>query len=241
MNRIERVTPTNPEQNQSELFEDTFLKNLKGLQAKIVKQQHVPPQSETATQYIGDSTRKLVELKLMELESVISARQKEQEWIQKREIRSAQCDRLQQARNNLQMLIQLEEKGKVGIEDDIENCIKILQEVQNIGGDDIVVAKTDTVESVIDSFHLTQKDLKRAFGKTNILDVMRNAKENGWTMTISNDEVALYKDGVRIEHGKAGKTSGFVSAEDRKNLNKSSHKITKMSAKSKKTTKGKRK
>ena len=224
MERSERIEPVGVDGSkiQSELFEDAFLKNLKGLQGKI-KQQHIDNSPASEIQYIGDSTRKLVELKLLELESIISARKKEQEWIHKREIRKAQCDRMEQARMNLSMLMQLENQGKKGNEDQIEDCLKIMQEVEHVGGEDVIPhAEMDTLDKVKDSFHVTEKDLRRAFGKTNILDVMRNAKKNGWTMKISEDEVAVYRHGKRID-GREMKE--FVSADDRKHLNKQSREL----------------
>jgi CHASE3 domain sensor protein len=186
---------------QSEMFEDSFLKNLKVLQGRI-GQQHVE-NSESKSgdiQYIGDSTRKLVELKLLELETVINARKKEEEWIRKREIRSAQSDRIEQARKNLTSLMLLEEKGKKGLDDDIENNLSILREVSSIGSDEISVKDhdSDNTDKILDSFHMNEKDLRKAFRTTNVMDIIRQAKINGWTMTISEDEVALYKNGKRI-------------------------------------------
>lgn len=187
---------------QGDLIEDTFFKNLKGLQAKI-KQQHIRDMENKSgdMQYIGDSTKKLVELKIMELDSIISARKKEEEWIRKREIRQAQSDRLCQARANLETLLHLEEKGKCGLEDDIEDMLAILREVANIGGEEIHV-KDDTpnTEKILDSLHLTERDLRRALNnKINVLDLVRQAKKNGWTMKITDDEIDLYnKHGKRI-------------------------------------------
>lgn len=188
--------------DQSDMFEDTFFKNLKGLQAKI-KSQHIRDMETKSgdMQYIGDSTKRLVELKLMELDSIISARQKEEEWVRKREIRQAQSDRLCQARANLETLLMLEAKGKGGLEDDIEDNLAILREVTNIGGEEIHI-KDDTpnTEKILDSLHLTERDLRRALNnKINVLDLVRQAKKNGWTMKITDDEIALYnKNGKRI-------------------------------------------
>jgi len=186
---------------QSEIFEDTFLKNLKGLQAKI-KQQHVQDVEAKMddSQYIGDTTRKLIELKLLELESLINARKKEEDWLRKREIRCAQGERLAQARANLSTLLMLEEKGRNGLEDDIEDNLSILREVENMGGEEIYVKdEIQTTDKILDSFHVTEKDLRKAFNNTNIIEIMRQAKKNGWTMKISEDEIALFdKDGNRI-------------------------------------------
>jgi len=203
---------------QSEMFEDAFLRNLKGLQGKI-KQQHV--QNEAAKsgdmQYIGDNTKKLIELKLLELDSVIMARKKEEEWLRKREIRQAQKDRLDQARQNLSTLMYLEDKGKRGLEDAIEANLSILDEVSNIGGEEIYVDNNpaNQAEKILDSFHVTEKDLKRALNADiNVLEVIRNAKENGWTMKIINDEIALYgKDGKRITGDR--KSKGMVGEKPR--------------------------
>jgi CTP-dependent riboflavin kinase len=187
---------------QSDMFEDSFFKNLKGLQTKI-RQQHIKDTESKSgdMQYIGDATRRLVELKLMELDSIISARKKEEEWIRKREVRSAQGDRIAQARSNLQTLLMLEQAGKSGLEDDIEKNLAILREVENIGGEEIYPKEEGvTTDKILDSFHVTEKDLRRALnGKINILDLVRQAKKNGWTMKITDDEIALYnKHGKRI-------------------------------------------
>ena len=88
--------------------------------------------------------------------------------------------------------------------------MEILREVSNIGGDDIPVVEPITAEKVLDSFHVTEKDLKRAIGKTNVMDIMRQAKENGWTMKITEDEIALYKNGKRID----GNGKNFISVEE---------------------------
>lgn len=185
---------------QSEMFEDAFLRNLKSLQGKIIKQQHVNTTgNSTDMQYIGDSTRKLVELKLLELETIISARKKEEEWIRRREIRAAQSDRIEQARQNLATLVMLNEKGKVGLEDDIESNLAVLREVSNIGGEEVYPKEIEVnSDKILDSFHMTEKDLKKAFNTTNVMDIVRQAKKNGWSMKISEDEVSLYKNGKRI-------------------------------------------
>ena len=196
-------TPCN--KGQSEMFEDVFLRNLKGLQAKI-QQQHVHDTASKSgdMQYIGENTRKLIELKLLELDSIIIARKKEEEWLRKREIRQAQKDRIAEARCNLNTLLMLEGRGKCGLEDDIEKNLSILREVANIGGEEIYIDRAPVdPQEILDSFHVTEKDLKRALDKNiNILDFVRKAKENGWTMKVTDDEIALYgKNGKRITGG----------------------------------------
>jgi len=228
---------------QSEIFEDTFLKNLKGLQAKI-KQQHIESVTSKIDegQYIGDTTRKLIELKLMELESIISTRQKEEEWIRKREIRAAQADRICQARNNLQSLLMLQEQGKLNLADDIEDNLAILREVKNIGGEEIYINDGQPSEDkILDSFHVTERDLRKAFNNTNVIDLMRQAKKNGWTMKISEDEIALFdRRGKRVLDG-VEKTydTKFIDSEHKKETKKlrkgiersKSHKLSKKNIK----------
>jgi hypothetical protein len=41
------------------------------------------------------------------------------------------------------------------------------------------------------------------------MEIMRQAKENGWTMKITEDEIALYKNGKRID----GNGKNFISVE----------------------------
>jgi len=201
--------------DQSDMFEDSFFKNLKGLQTKI-KQQHVRDMENKSgdIQYIGDSTKKLVELKLLELDSIISARKREEEWMRKREIRQAQSDRLCQARANLATLLYLEEKGKFNLKDDIEDNLRILREVSNMGGEEIYVKdEALNTDKILNSFHVTERDLRMALNQNcNILDLVRKAKKNGWKMEIKDDEIALYnKNGKRILG--SAPTKEFVNSE----------------------------
>jgi CHASE3 domain sensor protein len=189
--------------------------------------------------YIGDSTKKLIELKLLELETVISARKKEDEWLKKREIRAAQSDRINQARLNLNSLLVLEEKGKLGLEDYIEQNLNILREVTNIGEEDIVTCRenVDPMEKILDSFHITEKDMLKSFKKTNIMDVMRQAKKNGWEMRITENEVALYKDGKRISDASE---RIFIENSKKNDIKKQSREIQNMFNKVKKINKNKK-
>lgn len=229
-----------PIKTQSEIFDDTFLKNLKGLQARI-KQQHIHNEELKSddVQYIGDTTRRLIELKLIELDSIINARKKEEEWLRKREIRAAQSDRIAQARSNLGTLLMLEEKGKCGLEDDIEDNLAILREVTNIGGEDIFTrAEPETAEKILDSFHVTEKDLRKAFNNTNVIDLMRQAKQNGWTLKISENEIALFdKRGKRILDGpEMTYNTKFIDAKQAKEDKKLERKLQKLTPKQKKKT-----
>jgi hypothetical protein len=121
----------------------------------------------------------------------------------------------------------LNNAGRAGLEDDIEACLKIMREVENIGSNEIVTEKSPTAEKILDSFHVTETDLKRAFNKTNVVDIMRQAKKNGWKMTISEDEVALYRNGKRID----GTENVFtVDSEQTKDTNKKEKNLKKLLA-----------
>jgi UDP-N-acetylglucosamine enolpyruvyl transferase len=110
-----------------------------------------------------------------------------------------QVERLIQARQNLQILFMLQEKG-INVTGDIDNNLAILKEVNQIGSDYIVVQdRNQTITDVIQSFSLSEKDIQDAIKNTNIFAVIRKAKENGYELKISDSEVALYKDGKRID------------------------------------------
>ena len=108
-------------------------------------------------------------------------------------------ERLAQARLNLLSLMMLEEKGRKGLDSDIENILEIMREVNQIGSDNIIVKdKIQTTKDVLESFSLTETDIQKAIRNTNIFAIIRKAKENGYELKISDSEVALYKDGVRV-------------------------------------------
>ena len=110
-----------------------------------------------------------------------------------------QIERLNQARQNLNTLFMLQQNG-VHATADIENNIQILKEVNQIGSDYIVAQdRNQTVNDIIQSFSLSEKDIQNAIRNTNIFAVIRKAKENGYELKISDSEVALYKDGNRID------------------------------------------
>lgn len=108
-------------------------------------------------------------------------------------------ERLEQARSNINFLIMLGANGTKGLEGDIENNLEIMREVNQIGNDNIIVKdKIQTTKDVLESFSLTETDIQKAIRNTNIFAIIRKAKENGYELKISDSEVALYKDGVRV-------------------------------------------
>ena len=108
-------------------------------------------------------------------------------------------ERLEQARLNLLSLMMLEEKGRKNLDSDIENILEIMREVNQIGSDSIIVKdKIQTTKDILESFSLTENDIQKAIRNTNIFAIIRKAKENGYELKISDNEVALYKNGVRV-------------------------------------------
>jgi hypothetical protein len=64
---------------------------------------------------------------------------------------------------------------------------------------------------------LTADKIRKAIREANVLDVIRNAKKNGWEVKISDNEVALFKDGKRID----GKPKDiFIKTEQTKTIAK---------------------
>jgi UDP-N-acetylglucosamine enolpyruvyl transferase len=110
-----------------------------------------------------------------------------------------QIERLNQARQNLQTLFMLQQNG-IHASADIYDNIQILKEVNQIGSGYIVVQdRNQTTTDILQSFSLNEKDIQNAIRDTNIFAVIRKAKENGYELKISDSEVALYKDGKRID------------------------------------------
>lgn len=162
---------------------------------------------------LSESDEQMANLRLEELFLRTEREKLETELLRKREKRSILCDKLSQARANISVFLQLEEKGMLGsqVGDGLEENLSILKEIKDMGEDAIQKYEPDHK----DLFHITCKDIKCAIEKTNIIDVIRTAKKNGWKISISDNEVALFKNGKRID-GKTLKNL-FVTHENEYN------------------------
>lgn len=87
--------------------------------------------------------------------------------------------------------------------------------------EEIISPEKATENSTLINFEedttLTADKIRKAIKEANVLDVIRNAKKNGWEVKISDNEVALFKDGKRID----GKPKDiFVNTEQPKTVSK---------------------
>ena len=185
------------ETDSSEIFGKSLSHSLKTLKDRGTSSVQRVTNKSTDMNFLNDSERQYIELNLERMEVTAKRDKVELEAIEKAEIRSAQCDRIREARQNLDTLMHIAERGfgdLVG--KDIDACLTILREVSNIGSKDIIVAEQEfDVEQL---FHLGEDDLQKALRTTNVIDFIRNASENGWNITINNEEIKLMKNGVEV-------------------------------------------
>jgi len=121
----------------------------------------------------------------------------------KEEIKKAQMslkiDRCDIARYNINTLCDLREKeiSLKNIDLDIEIASNVIEmRLNDINEEELSIK---TCDDIIESCSITCRDLKKALNKTNIYDVIKNAKKNGWTIKIEDDMVSLFgKDGNLI-------------------------------------------
>lgn len=103
------------------------------------------------------------------------------------------------ARQNISALLGLRACAVEGLTSDIDKEIDKNIENMIVRYEDTICDKDtgifNTDEDRITSFC---KGLKKALLKTNICDIMRKAKENGYEMKITDTDIELYKDGKNI-------------------------------------------
>lgn len=119
---------------------------------------------------------------------------------------------MNEARNNIGTLLHFFEKGMnkdiPNYDEILENNVKVLGNISTL----VEAAGLPVKENEV-NFHLTENDLKKSLRKTNILEVMRTAKKNGWEVRLTDNEVTLFKDGKAV----GGKTlkKYFVEIEEK--------------------------
>lgn len=135
----------------------------------------------------------------------LSERKEYLEISKQREIIQTKFQKMEQARKNLEIILLMHDKGidpskdsKMGqlIEDIYYGSLNALKEIENIGSDEYSGVKEP--EITLDDFRLSGDGLRKSLEKTNVLDVIRNAKRNGWEVIINDQVIELYKDGKRI-------------------------------------------
>lgn len=188
--------------NPEDLFYESLSKKIKSLKEKgvaIVKNHAVYPQSEDM-KFLDEVEKRTILLKLEELTLQNERAKLQDELMKKQENRETICVRLEQARLNLQVYLQCSEMGDSNhqVLDGIAENLMILKEINNIKTESTAIDSMEDPLNYEEIFHMTCKDVKNAIEKTNVLDVMRMAKKNGWDIRISEDEVAVFKDGKRI-------------------------------------------
>ena len=194
--------------NTEKMLEDALIKNLVKNKKNIVEN----------TEDVGntDSTsaiKRLFELKLLEMELVLDAKKQEEIWIRKREVRQAQLDRMEEARKTISLLSSASVTPTAIILSILEDCYKILANITEVGKEEFTQQQEDKEELI----HLTSRDIKHSLSSTNIVDVMRTAKKNGWDLRIVNGKLFVYRNGKKI----SGKENIFIPCEEIKENKKS--------------------
>ena len=200
------------------MLEEALIRNL-------VKKNHAVT-AEPKQDSESDSTsavKKLLELKLLEMEFVLEAKKQEEKWIRKREVRQSQIDRMEEARKTIALLGSIVDKGQPSaiVLSILDDCYKILANITEVGKEEFSQQEEDKEELI----HLTSRDIKHSLSQTNIFDVMRTAKKNGWDLRIVNGKLFVYKNGKKV----CGKEDIFIPCEKETDVKAKKNKAEKAS------------
>jgi len=196
--------------NTEKILEEALIKNLVKNKKNIIDTTENIDVLDTT-----NSIKKLFELKLLEMELVLDAKKQEEIWIRKREVRQAQLDRMEEARKTIALLsIATPTAIILSI---LEDCYKILANITEVGKEEFSHQQDEDKEDKEELIHLTSRDIKHSLSSTNIVDVMRTAKKNGWDLRIVNGKLFVYRNGKKI----SGKENIFIPCEEIKENKKS--------------------
>lgn len=120
--------------------------------------------------------------------------------------------------NIIQMICLLEKQLPVCDENLVKQILnRSLQIIEETINPKTASKSESTFVDFKEDITLTADGIRKAIQEANVLDIIRNAKKNGWEIKISDDEVALFKDGKRID----GKQKDiFVNMEQPKTISK---------------------
>ena len=180
---------------QSEDFGEELASQIETIKHKVAKRHSLENDLSQTNQEINSLSNNYMRTKLERFAFDLERDKKILALTEQSAADARTVELLHQARENIVSLLHLHEKAlDLGFdyEDILLKNIKILDRVTAIGapfyGDEAEV-----------SFHLTEKDLKKSLKKTNILEVMRVAKRNGWEVKVTDNEVYVHKDGKLVD------------------------------------------
>lgn len=185
------------ETDQSEIFGKSLNSSIKALKNRGVGSVQRMATRSGDMDFLDKAEREYIELNLDRMRLETETKKAELKALESAEIRSTQCDRIREARENLKSLIVVHQSGhSTFVQDDILKCLDILREVSNIGGNEIVVQNREV--DIEQFFHLSEENLNKSLMSTNVMDFIRGASKHGWNMTIDNNEIRLLKDGKSV-------------------------------------------
>lgn len=154
-----------------------------------------------------DTQEKIAELDIEQRKLDIASIKDNRERAIKNEIIYDKCVQFKEARKNISTIISIVNLGM----DDYSNEEPTIKEIAELilngikenlkilqGISSLIPSEEPKKELELGAFSLSAETLKNALDDTNILDVVRKARKNGWDVRINEDEVAVYKDGKRI-------------------------------------------
>lgn len=185
--------------DQSSLFGDTVDKQLTNVKLKTQLEAAKKALDVICSESDNESEKKALEFQLAKAGLELEQQRKYLAMAAQVEEDKRVALAMSEARSNIATLMMFHEKG---LNNEIPNYEEILaKNVSALSNISILSNSLGVVQpEATVTFHLTENDLKKSMRKTNILEVMRTAKQNGWEIRLSDkNEAFCYKNGKLVD------------------------------------------